>query len=85
MTPPAGGKIEILSIPTAAALVGLTAKALRTRVAKGEFPSRVLGRRRVILRNDLEQFLLRLPGTTVDQALRAVAAQDHNGMKMAAR
>jgi hypothetical protein len=77
VTLPASGKapsIEILSIPAAAAVVGLTPKAMRIRVTKGEFPSRVLGKRRVILRHDLEQFLLRLPGTTVDQALRAVAA-----------
>lgn len=94
MTSPASRKpsIEILSIPQAAAIVGYTAKAMRTRIAKGQFPSRVLGRRRVVLRHDLEQFFLRLPGTSVDEALRAVAAPGalpvrpvrRNGVKAAA-
>jgi hypothetical protein len=81
VTSPAGGKapsIEILTIPAAAALLGLTAKALRLRIGRGEFPSRTLGRRRMILRRDLEAFLDGLPGVSVKSALAAVTA---NGVK----
>lgn len=85
----AGGKaasIEILSIPAAATLLGITAKALRLRIGRGEFPSRSLGRRRMVLRRDLEAFLDGLPGVSVKAALAAVAAREANtnGVKAAA-
>ena len=60
------------TIKEVAAMMGSTEKALRGRLARGQFPYKKLGRRVLIPRNELEKFLTALPGTTADEAVAAV-------------
>ncbi len=63
---------QYFSIAQGAEYLGLTEKAFRKWLERGRIPYRKLGRRVLIPRNDLEQFLADLPGRTAKEALTAV-------------
>lgn len=50
-----------LLIPEAARAIGITEKALRQRIWRGEIPIRRLGKRVLILKSELQEFLSSLP------------------------
>ena len=54
------GKL-ILGIQEAGELLGLTEKATRARIERGEIPARRLGGRIVVLRAELEAYVAALP------------------------
>ena len=59
-----------------AALLGTTAKQVRSQVARGLIPHRRLGGRIVFLVDEVTAFLRQLPGVTIDQALANVATRN---------
>jgi hypothetical protein len=63
---------KYLTIAEAAPAVGMTEKALRQRIFRGQFPHRRWGRRVIIPVAELESFLAGLPGKTDVEALTAV-------------
>ena len=63
---------KYLTVSEAAPPLGLTEKALRQRIFRGQIPYRKLGRRVLIPADELEQFLTTLPGTTAAEAVAAV-------------
>lgn len=63
---------KFLTIAEAAPPLGLTEKALRQRIFRGQLPYRKLGRRVLIPAEELERFLAALPGKTVAEAVAAV-------------
>jgi excisionase family DNA binding protein len=60
------------TIREVAALIGSTEKALRNRLARGQFPFRRLGRRVLIPADELEKFLTGLPGRTAREVSEAM-------------
>jgi hypothetical protein len=62
-------------VSTGARELGLKEKALRSQIARGVLPHRRLGGRIVLIAEECREFLRRLPGVTVDQALANVAAR----------
>jgi excisionase family DNA binding protein len=60
------------TIREVAALIGSTEKALRNRLARGQFPFRRLGRRVLIPADELEKFLAGLPGRTAREVSKAM-------------
>ena len=63
---------EFLTFAEAAEPLGLSEKALRQRIFRGQIPYRKLGKRVLIPVDELERFLRSLPGKTVDEAVAAV-------------
>ena len=63
---------KYLTIAEAAEPLGLSEKALRQRIFRGQIPYRKLGKRVLIPVDELEKFLTALPGTTADEAVAAV-------------
>ena len=61
-----------VTVAEAAPSLGLTEKALRQRIFRGQVPYRNLGRRVLIPADELEKFLAALPGTTAAEAVAAV-------------
>ena len=53
------------SIAEAAHELGITPKALRLRIGRGQFPHRKWGKKIIVLRSELDQFLNTLPGKTL--------------------
>src|SRR5438309_3738149 len=64
-----------VTVAEAAPSLGLTEKALRQRIFRGQVPYRKLGQRVLIPADELEKFLAVLPGTTTAEAVAAVASQ----------
>ncbi len=62
---------EFLPIKEIAQIYGWSEKSLRQRIARGGLPFRRLGGRILISIIDLDDFLHRLPGCSVDEALKA--------------
>jgi excisionase family DNA binding protein len=60
---------KYLTIAEVAPQLGLTEKALRLRLLRGQIPYRKLGARVLIAEEDLERFLAALPGQTVEDAV----------------
>lgn len=58
----------VLHLAAAADYLGTTPKALRCRIARGLVPYRSLGSRIIFVQQELDQFLLRLPGVSLDEA-----------------
>jgi excisionase family DNA binding protein len=56
-----------LTIPEVALPLGLTEKALRQRILRGQLPYRKLGTRVLIPVDELEQVLAALPGKTANE------------------
>ncbi len=65
----------VLDIATGAQFAGWTEKAMRARVGRGRVPYRRDGGRIIFLRDELETFLRKLPGVTVEEALENEAAR----------
>ncbi len=63
---------KYLTIPEAAPPLGMTEKALRKRIERGQIPYRKLGRRILIPIQELDEFLIALPGQTAEAAIAAV-------------
>jgi len=63
-----------LTIPEAAAVLGMTERALWQRIYRGQIPHRRWGRRVLIPAAELEEFLSALPGLSADEAAAKVAA-----------
>jgi hypothetical protein len=61
---------QILDVAGAAQLLGVSEKAIRARVARGLLPYRRWGGRVVFLADELAEYLRRLPGVTLDEAVR---------------
>jgi excisionase family DNA binding protein len=62
---------QYLTIAEAASPLGLTEKAVRQKIFRGQLPYRKLGRRVLIPADELEQFLAALPGKTVEEVIAA--------------
>jgi hypothetical protein len=58
-----------------AAYLGESEKAVRAQIARGLIPHRRLGGRIVVLADELNDYLLRLPGVSADEALANVASR----------
>jgi excisionase family DNA binding protein len=63
---------KYLTIAEAAAPLGLSEKALRQRIFRGQLPYRKLGKRVLIPVDELAKFLTALPGKTAEEAVAAV-------------
>ena len=63
---------KYLKVAEAAPILGITQKAVRQRIARGELPYRRWGRRVLIPAQELESFLEALPGKTAKEAVAAV-------------
>ncbi len=63
---------KYLTIPEAAPPLGMTEKALRKRIERGQIPYRKFGGRILIPLQELEEFLEALPGKTAKEAVIAV-------------
>jgi excisionase family DNA binding protein len=61
-----------LTISEVAMPLGLTEKAVRKRIERGQLPYRKMGRRILIPADELDQFLAALPGRTAERAVNAV-------------
>lgn len=61
-----------LTVEQTAAELGLTPKAVRQRILRGQLPFRKLGKRLLIPAAELEIFLASLPGRTAKEAAAAV-------------
>jgi hypothetical protein len=57
----------MLGISEASALLGVSERALRARVSRHQVPYRRFQGRIVFLRNELDEFLLSLPGVTLQE------------------
>ena len=58
----------LLDVAATAALLGMTERAVRARVARHVLPFRKLGGKIVFVRSELETFIAMLPGVTLDEA-----------------
>ena len=61
---------EGLTTPEAAAFIGLTPSAMRHLVERRKIPFRKLGKRILLRRSELLQFIEHLPGISVEEALK---------------
>jgi excisionase family DNA binding protein len=59
---------KFLKVSEAAEMLGITQKAARHRIARGELPYRRWGKRVLIPAQELESFLQALPGKTAQEA-----------------
>ena len=64
-----------LDVRTAAALIGVTEKALRAQVGRRLVPHRRLGARIIFLRTEVEQWLATLDGCDLNEAQANMAAR----------
>lgn len=62
------------TVAEAAAEVGITEKAARQSIHRGQFPYRRWGRKIIVPRAELEKFLQALPGISAEEA----AARNEN-------
>jgi hypothetical protein len=69
---------SVLDVDSLATRLGATPKHVRAQVARGLLPYRRRGGRIVFLAAEIDEFLKKLPGVTVEQALANVAAR-HQG------
>ena len=58
-----------LTVPEVAARLGISERAVRQRIYRGQLPHRRWGRRVIIPLDELEEFIKNLPGCTVAEAL----------------
>lgn len=63
---------KTLTVPEAAREIGTTDRALWMQIYRGRFPHRRWGKKVVILRDELEEFLRTLPGLTAAEATARV-------------
>jgi hypothetical protein len=70
---PAG---EWTDVRGASTILGITEKGVRARVARQQLPFRWLGGQIIFSRTELTDFLDKLPGVSVGEALSANAARE---------
>lgn len=58
-----------LTVPEAAARLGISERAAWQRIYRGQLPHRRWGRRVIIPQDELEEFIKALPGCSVEEAL----------------
>lgn len=63
-------------VATLAAMLGTTEAKIRSSVARGLLPYRRWGGRIVFLESEVEEFLKKLPGVSVEEAIRHVASRN---------
>ena len=63
---------QYLTIARAAPVLGITEKALRQRIFRGQIPHRRWGHRIIIDTDELDKFMTGLPGKTAEDAAHAV-------------
>ena len=63
---------KYLTVPEAAARLGITERAAWQRIYRGQLPHRRWGRRVIIPQDELEEFLEKLPGCSVKEALEEI-------------
>lgn len=61
-------RAQLLDVPSAAELLGMTPKAVRQRVARRALPFRKWGGRICFVKVELESFIASLPGCTLEEA-----------------
>jgi hypothetical protein len=66
----------VLDVTTFATEFGDTDKGVRAKAARGLLPYRRLGGRIVFIRSEVEDFLRKLPGVSVDEALANLKARE---------
>ncbi len=59
----------LLDVPAAAEFLGVSEKALRARIARGQVPFKRWGGRLVFRRQELSEYLEMLPGVSLEEAL----------------
>jgi excisionase family DNA binding protein len=64
---------KYLDIDSAAAHLGMTSRAVRARVGRGQLPFRRLGGRIIIPRDELERYIRALDGVSASEAAEALA------------
>jgi excisionase family DNA binding protein len=64
---------KYLTVPETAEITGKTIRATWQDLYRGRLPYRRWGRRILVPRDELEQFLKALPGVTVEEAVTKVA------------
>lgn len=69
----------LLDVTSCAALIGESEYAVRAQVARGVLPHRRRNGRVVFLREEIQEFLRRLPGITLDEALANIAHRREDG------
>ena len=62
-----------LTVPQAAKIAGKTERAVWLDISRKKFPHRRWGRKVIILREELEQFLKTLDGVSVEEAIERVS------------
>jgi hypothetical protein len=63
---------EALTVPQAAAIIGKTERATWLDIARGKVPHRRWGRKVIILRSELLEFLKTLPGKSVGEVVEKI-------------
>jgi excisionase family DNA binding protein len=63
---------KYLTVAEAAPVWGLTEKALRQRIFRGQVPYRKFGKRVLIPVDEVDKFFAALPGRTAHEAMAAV-------------
>jgi hypothetical protein len=66
----------VLTVPQAAALLGRTERATWLAIYRNRLPHRRHGRSVFLLRDELETFLKRLDGVSIEDALEHAARND---------
>ena len=61
-----------LTVPEAAARLGISERATWQRIYRGQLPHRRWGRRVIIPQDELETFIKELPGCSVEEALAEI-------------
>ncbi len=62
------GSTQLLDVPSAADLLGMTPKAVRQRVARRMIPFRKWGGRICFVKAELDAFIASLPGCHLEEA-----------------
>ena len=70
---------EVMDVAAVATFLGCNQKVVRARIDRGLLPHRKWGGRIIVLRSELIQFMQRLEGTSVDEALRNQRARGNGG------
>jgi excisionase family DNA binding protein len=65
----------VLDVATMARELGATEKTIRAQLARGLLPYRRLGARVIFVRAEVQEFLRRLPGVGLDEAIANVQAR----------
>ena len=70
---------EVMDVAAVATFLGCNPKVVRARIDRGLLPFRRWGARVVVLRSELIQFMQRLEGTSVDEAVKNQRARGNGG------